>query len=92
MIRFHDEYLKGAGHLTTLEGIERSPVFIEFKNQYDFYNEINSDVDEVDLLERYGDKVTVFGQYVNDELLERLSLSSYGYQLSLLEKSIWQSL
>ena len=51
MIRFHDEYLKGAGHLTTLEGIERSPVFIEFKNQYDFYNEINSDVDEVDLLE-----------------------------------------
>lgn len=93
MIRFHDEYLKGAGHLTTLEGIERSPVFIEFKNQYDFYNEINSDVDEVDLLERYGDKVTVFGQYVNDELLERLSLSSYGYQLSLLgEKYMAKSL
>ena len=93
MIRFHDEYLKSAGHLTTLEGIERSPVFIEFKNQYDFYNEVNSDVDEIDLLERYGDKVTVFGQYVNDELLERLSLSSYGYQLSLLgEKYMAKSL
>ena len=84
MFKFHDDYLKDIGHQTTFEGIEKSPVFIEFKKKYDFYDCLSLNPDDLD--NRYGNKASVFSQYVNGELLERLSKCGFGYQLSILDK------
>ena len=84
MFKFHDNYLKDIGHQTTFEGIEKSPVFIEFKKKYDFYDCLSLNPDDLD--NRYGDKASVFSQYINGELLERLSKCGFGYQLSILDK------
>jgi hypothetical protein len=66
---------------------------LAFKELSDFYNEINSEPEGFHLGSRYGDKASVFGPYVNDKLLHRMSKVGFGYQLSILkpkfiEKSI----
>jgi hypothetical protein len=93
MFQWHNGYLMPNGHLTTFEGIEKSPAFIAFKELSDFHNEIKSDAEGFNLSNRYGDKASVFGPYVNNKLLHRMSRSGFGYQLSILkpkfiEKSI----
>jgi replicative DNA helicase len=85
MFNFHNNYLKDLNQLTTLEGIEKSPVFIEFKNEYEFYDELGQSPEDINYQERYGEKPTVFSQYVNSELLDRLSKCGFGYQLSILD-------
>ena len=84
MMKFHDELMK-IDHLTTFEGIDRSPAYMDFKSKYKFYDELKSNVDDIDLDDRYGKVASVFGQYINIELLERMSLCTYGYQLSKLK-------
>ncbi len=84
MFNFHNNHLKNINHQTTFEGIEKSPVFIEFKRDYEFYDCLDSNPN--DMNDRYGDKASVFSQYVNSELLERLSKCGFGYQLSILDK------
>ena len=85
MFNFHNNYLKDLNQLTTLEGIEKSPAFIEFKNEYEFYDELGQSPEDINYQERYGEKPTVFSQYVNSELLDRLSKCGFGYQLSILD-------
>ena len=84
MMKFHDELMK-IDHLTTFEGIDRSPAYMDFKSKYKFYDELKSDVDDTNLDDRYGKVASVFGQYINSELLERMSSCAYGYQLSKLK-------
>lgn len=93
MFQWHNNYLKPNGYLTTFEGIEKSPAFLAFKELSEFHNEINSAPEGFDLSARYGDHASVFGPYINDKLLHRMSSSGFGYQLSILkpkfiEKSI----
>ena len=84
MMKFHDELME-IDHLTTFEGIDRSPAYMDFKSKYKFYDELKSDVDDTNLDDRYGKVASVFGQYINSELLERMSSCAYGYQLSKLK-------
>ena len=91
MFNFHNNYLKNLGHLTTFEGIEKSPVYIEFKRNYNFYDSLGLNPNDVDITNRYGDKPTVFSQYVNIDMLERLSRCGFGYQLSILDKRYLQN-
>jgi hypothetical protein len=86
MFEWHNNYLMPNQHLTTFEGIEKSPAFLAFKEISKFYNEIKSDPNGFDLSQRYGDIASVFGPYVNDGLLDRMSRSGFGYQLSILKQ------
>ena len=84
MLKFHDKLME-IGHLTTLEGIDRSPAYMTFKASFDYYDELKSDIQSISLQDRYGKRASVFGSYKNKEMLERMSLCSYGYQLSYLK-------
>jgi hypothetical protein len=91
MFRFHNEYLKATGAITTFEGIERSPAYLTFKTLSEFNEHINDDIENIEL--KSGQPVYVFGPYNNDQQLERMSRAGFGYQLSALkphfiEKSI----
>lgn len=94
MIDWNSKYLSKENYLTTLEGIEKSPAFIAFKEQFKFFNHVLDKPETIDLSERYGNnEVTVFGTYKNSEMLHRMSRVGFGYQLSVLkpkyiEKSI----
>ena len=85
MIDFHNEHLRTIDHMTTIEGIDRSPVYMEVKDKYSFKEEIKTNIEECDLSNRYGELASLFGIYNNSELLERMSLCTYGYQLSILK-------
>ena len=86
MFDFHNKYLKLINHLTTFEGIDKSPVYMEFKKRNMFFDEVTSKIDDVDLSSRYGLDATVFGNYDNTNMLHRMSKCGFGYQLSLLDK------
>lgn len=89
MLDFHTNYLMPYGYLTTLEGIERSPAFIDFKarNTDKFINYISPnsiDPDTVDLTKHYGDYAACFSLYTNDAMLKRAAKTAFCYQLSIL--------
>ncbi|WAB00363.1 hypothetical protein [Klebsiella phage JY1] len=80
MFDFHESHLRPAGKTTILEGLERSPAFINIKERY-----------EIDYCRHYHQVKTgpglnpqVLDRYVNSEMLERMSQSGFGYQLSRL--------
>lgn len=52
--------------------------------KYNFYG--TSNIEEVDLSQKYGKGACVFGIYKNNEMLDRLSRCGFGYQLTLLKK------
>lgn len=88
MMDFHNRYLMPNQYLTTLEGIERSPAFIDFKMKHTdkFINYIvsNTDPDTVDLTKHYGDHAVCFTLYNNDKMLRRAAKTAFCYQLSIL--------
>lgn len=100
MFEWHNNYLMPNKFLTTFEGIEKSPAFLAFKEISDFHYEIMTNFNSQAIHSnsqnwagRYGDKASVYGPYINDHLLERMSKVGFGYQLSILkpkfiEKSI----
>ena len=85
MFKYHNNYLMPNGMLTTFEGIDRSPAFLHFKELSEFENLLNKNPNECDLSEAYGSPAHVFGPYVQEEMLERLSKAAFGYQLSRLK-------
>ncbi len=85
MFQWHDNYLKMLNHVTTLEGIEKSPAFLGFKEMYDFDNRISIDPDLENANDFKGQKGVVYGPFNNDKLLERMSKTGFGYQLSILK-------
>lgn len=86
MFEWHNNYLMPNQHLTTFEGIEKSPAFLAFKEISDFYNEIKSDPKDQGWTGRYGQKASVYGPYINEDLLNRMSKVGFGYQLSILKQ------
>jgi len=84
MFKFHNEYLRKNGFITTFEGIEKSPAYLGFRELCEFHGMIDKDINTVTL--EKDQPVYVFGPYINDQMLERMSRVAFGYQLSLLDE------
>lgn len=85
MFAFHNDYLKQNDMLTTFEGIERSPAYLGFRELSEFEGLLGEDPNTYDLSSAYGEDVHVFGPYVQEEMLERMSKVAFGYQLSRMK-------
>lgn len=83
MFNLHNNFLRKAGYYTTFEGIEKSPAYLGFRELSEFNAMIEHNPNEI-VLEK-DQPVYVFGPYINDELLERMSKCAFGYQLSSLD-------
>jgi len=83
MFKFHNEYLAPSGYMTTMEGLEKSPAFLDIKARHDF--EI-VDHDQINNIQSYGGKAQIYHQFKNDEMLHRMSRCGFGYQLSILDQ------
>jgi hypothetical protein len=84
MFDFHEKHLRKINALTILEGLEKSIAFVDIKKNYSFQYFDTENPNNIDFTDCYGNVSTVFSIYKNDEMLERMSKSGYGYQLSLL--------
>ena len=85
MFKFHNQYLMANDMLTTFEGIERSPAYLGFRELSEFVDCLPENIDEYNFDDSYGDHVHVFGPYVQNEMLERMSKAGFGYQLSRMK-------
>lgn len=85
MFDFHNNYLRDAGYQTVLEGIEKSPAFLDFKTKSVFHNLIGQDPDQTDMSSYYGSDAVVFSVFNNHAMLQRMAKTGFGYQLSLLD-------
>ena len=83
MFKFHNEFLRQAGYITTFEGIEKSPAYIDFRNLSVFNPHLTDKITNIEL--KINEPVYVFGPYINDEMLHRMAQCGFGYQLSLLD-------
>lgn len=88
MFAFHNQYLRPNGYITTLEGIEKSPAYLAFKELSEFHGHIGDDITSVTLAK--DEPAYVFGPYVNTEMLKRMSKCGFGYQLSVLDQRFIQ--
>lgn len=84
MFKFHNEYLRPNGYITTFEGIEKSPAYMDFKKLSEFHPMISQNIDTVTL--EKDQPAYVFGPYVNEQMLYRMAATGFGYQLSLLDE------
>jgi len=85
MFKFVENYLKPNGQLTTYEGIERSPAYLGFRELAEFEECLADDIASYNFTESYGGNAHVFGPYIQEEMLHRMALSGFGYQLSRLK-------
>jgi hypothetical protein len=85
MFDFHNNYLRRGGFCTVLEGIEKSPAFLDFKTKSVFHNLIGQDPDQTPLKKYYGDDAVVFSVFNNHAMLKRMAKTGFGFQLSLLD-------
>lgn len=85
MLNFHNKFLRPNMQITTLEGIEKSIQFSNLREYCDFYESIyKKDFVDENKIEP-GSKAYIYGPYIHEKLLERLSKSTFGYQLTLLK-------
>lgn len=83
MFKFHNEFLRPNNYITTFEGIEKSPAYLGFRELSEFHGMIDRDITTVPLA--YDQPAYVFGPYINDQMLQRMSTCAFGYQLSVLD-------
>ena len=83
MFKFHNEFLRPNNYITTFEGIEKSPAYLGFRELSEFHGMIDKNIDDVTL--ELNQPAYVFGPFINDQMLERMSKVGFGYQLSLLD-------
>lgn len=94
MFDFHNNYLKDAGFASVMEGIEKSPAYLDFKTKSPYVDMLqNKKPNTIDMKDYRGKDCVVFSIYNNDAMLQRMARSGFGFQLSLLaphfvEKSI----
>ena len=88
MFKFHNEFLRPNGYITTFEGIEKSPAYLGFRELSEFNAHVGDDIRKVDL--HKDQPAYVFGPYINDEMLDRMSQCGFAYQLSLLDERFIQ--
>lgn len=84
MFKFHNEFLRPNGFITTFEGIEKSPAYLGFRELSEFNGMIDKDINTVTL--EKDQPAYVFGPFVNEQMLHRMSHVGFGYQLSLLDE------
>lgn len=84
MFKFHNEFLRPGGFVTTFEGIEKSPAYLGFRTLSEFNGMIDQDINTVTL--EKDQPAYVFGPYVNESMLYRMAATGFGYQLSLLDE------
>ncbi len=83
----HNNYLRQAGNISIMEGIERSLYysdlctggkwdFEDYTREYYKYNDITFEPNK---------RVYMLAHYNNTEMLERMSLSGFGYQLTTMK-------
>lgn len=84
MFKFHNEFLRPNGYITTFEGIEKSPAYLGFRELSEFHGMIDKDITTVNL--EKDQPAYVFGPFVNDQMLGRMAKVGFGYQLSLLDE------
>lgn len=84
MFKFHNEYLRPNGYITTFEGIEKSPAYLGFRELSEFHGMIDKDITTVHL--EKDQPAYVFGPYINEQMLYRMSAVGFGYQLSILDE------
>jgi hypothetical protein len=84
MFKFHNEYLRPNGFITTFEGIEKSPAYLAFRELSEFNGHIADDINKIKL--ETNQPAYVFGPFINDQMLERMSRVGFGYQLSILDE------
>lgn len=88
MFKFHNEFLRPNNYITTFEGIEKSPAYLGFRELSEFHGMIDKDITTVNL--EVNQPAYVFGPFINDQMLERMSRVGFGYQLSLLDERFIQ--
>ena len=88
MFKFHNEHLRSAGHITTFEGIEKSPAYLAFRELSEFNGHIADDINNIQL--KTNEPAYVFGPYINEQMLTRMSEVAFGYQLSVLDERFIQ--
>lgn len=84
MFKFHNEFLRPGGYITTFEGIEKSPAYLAFRELSEFNAMIDKDISAVSLSNN--EPAYVFGPYINHEMLQRMARCGFGYQLSVLDE------
>ena len=84
MFKFHNEFLRPAGFITNFEGIEKSPAYLAFRELSEFHGHIADDISTIHM--KPNEPAYVFGPYINEQMLERMSTCGFGYQLSLLDE------
>jgi hypothetical protein len=84
MFKFHNEFLRPNGYITTFEGIDRGPAFLNFREQSEFHCMTNVDIDGVEL--QTNQPAYAFGPFKNDAMMRRMARSGFGYQLSKLDE------
>lgn len=84
MFKFHNNFLKPSGAITTFEGIEKSPAYLAFRELSEFHGHISDDITTIKL--QPNEHAYVFGPYVNEQMLHRMAKCGFGYQLSLLDE------
>jgi hypothetical protein len=88
MFQFHNEHLRPGGYITTFEGIEKSPAYLAFRELSEFHGLIDKDISTTSIA--INQPAYVFGPYINEQMLERMSRVAFGYQLSLLDERFIQ--
>lgn len=84
MFKFHNEFLRPGGFITTFEGIEKSPAYLGFRELSEFNPHIADDITTTKL--EKNQPVYVFGPFKNEDMLHRMAKCGFGYQLSLLDE------
>lgn len=88
MFKFHNQFLRPNNFITTFEGIEKSPAYLAFRELSEFHGHIADDINKIPLA--YDQPAYVFGPFINDQMLERMSTCGFGYQLSILDERFIQ--
>lgn len=84
MFKFHNEFLRSNNCITTFEGIEKSPAYLAFRELSEFHGHISDDINTIPVT--YNEPAYVFGPFINEQMLERMSKCGFGYQLSILNE------
>lgn len=86
MYNFHEKHLRKMKHATIMEGIEKSPAYIVFKEDVqDFAYRIPKNPDDYDAVKDRGKPISVYSHFKNHDLLRRMSKTGFGYQLTNLD-------
>ena len=86
MMTFHDQYLRAAGFISTLEGFTKAMGFQGIAERHEYHDLINKKVNIED--QRVDHPSYLYGRYIHAEMLERMSRTAFGFQLTALKPKL----